>query len=709
MSGGAQTIAQLDTLASTLMAAGVSADQLHDAVALATNALAAAKTSSVDANAALAAGATEFKNLEQAAVQAGKAQEKAAKLGVVPPEVAAALDAANAALDQQTTALRGLEAAASTAAQKEAELSQTLANVKVAAAQGSKALTDEANAAKAAAAAVTNAAKAEEAELAKKAKAAEAAQAELDAHTKKSVKEAEGFSPIVKQFGDLSDAMSTSQGRSVLLAGAITGTIAVLAALAVALAVATVAFASWAVGLADSSREAKITADAAAALHPELATLSGDFASISADLGAGEADLRSWTKQLKEAHVSAADMPAALRAVATADAALGKGEGLAAFTEQMKAAGGSASKAAEVVDSKLGGLAADRLKGLDAQSAKLHKNLASLFGGLNIEPVLAAMQTLVALFDENTAAGQAMKFLFESVFQPLIDQAQNAAYVIEAFVLGFLIGLTKVYIALKPAIAAVAEFFGFDDTSLSDVLAVATKAGEYAAYVFVGFVAALGAVVGVAALVVGQTVAVAAAVTALIGVVISAGISIVEGVVGAFSSVVDYLSNLSLASIGTDLINGLIDGIINMGPNVLSAITGIADGAINAAKKALGIASPSTVFAEIGGYTGQGFVDGVDSMANDASAAMAGMVEPPDMSSPAITGNFGAGNSAASSTAQSGGGQGSRGGSGSLLGSNNTFIFNGVENAEQAEQRFGEMLTRVIEGDVSSLIPAGAE
>ena len=64
--------------------------------------------------------------------------------------------------------------------------------------------------------------------------------------------------------------------------------------------------------------------------------------------------------------------------------------------------------------------------GLEAQSARLQKNLAATFGGLDIEQSLVGLSVLVGLFDKSTASGQAMQMLFESIFQPLIDQAENA-------------------------------------------------------------------------------------------------------------------------------------------------------------------------------------------------------------------------------------------------------------------------------------------
>ncbi len=62
---------------------------------------------------------------------------------------------------------------------------------------------------------------------------------------------------------------------------------------------------------------------------------------------------------------------------------------------------------------------------------------------------------------------------------------------------------------------------------------------------------------------------------------------------------------------------------------LLTAITGLASGAITAAKKALGIASPSTIFAEIGMNTAKGMEGGVDEGADAVGGALEAMVAPP--------------------------------------------------------------------------------
>ena len=74
-----------------------------------------------------------------------------------------------------------------------------------------------------------------------------------------------------------------------------------------------------------------------------------------------------------------------------------------------------------------------------------------------------------------------------------------------------------------------------------------------------------------------------------------------------------YLSNLGarFEQIGLDLMLGLSRGIRNAYGIVKDTITGAADGAVGWFKDKLGINSPSRVFAELGGYTMAGLVQGL--------------------------------------------------------------------------------------------------
>ncbi|AWY04852.1 tape measure protein [Microbacterium phage Floof] len=93
-----------------------------------------------------------------------------------------------------------------------------------------------------------------------------------------------------------------------------------------------------------------------------------------------------------------------------------------------------------------------------------------------------------------------------------------------------------------------------------------------------------------------------------------------DKVMGAIAGIGDWL-----LSAGGDLIRGLWNGISNVGNWLKSKITGFFDGAVGWAKDILGIHSPSRRFAELGVFVGQGFGNGIDSMASSVAASARGL------------------------------------------------------------------------------------
>lgn len=87
---------------------------------------------------------------------------------------------------------------------------------------------------------------------------------------------------------------------------------------------------------------------------------------------------------------------------------------------------------------------------------------------------------------------------------------------------------------------------------------------------------------------------------------------IVNGIKKFWTDVYEYLSNQDLYSVGRNIISSLADGVRKAMTKVISSVTDVASGLTNAAKKALGIASPSKVFAEIGMNIGEGMKQGIE-------------------------------------------------------------------------------------------------
>jgi phage-related protein len=98
------------------------------------------------------------------------------------------------------------------------------------------------------------------------------------------------------------------------------------------------------------------------------------------------------------------------------------------------------------------------------------------------------------------------------------------------------------------------------------------------------------------------------------------------------SSLINGLASIPgrVASIGSNIIQGMVNGVTGAAGRLISAVQGAVGNAIDGAKKLLGIHSPSRVFREIGRYTMQGAALGVDDNAdllvNSTDDAMRGMI-----------------------------------------------------------------------------------
>lgn len=91
-------------------------------------------------------------------------------------------------------------------------------------------------------------------------------------------------------------------------------------------------------------------------------------------------------------------------------------------------------------------------------------------------------------------------------------------------------------------------------------------------------------------------------------------VSGVRGIISSVRSVFNSLRDINLFSIGTHIVQGLINGIGGMIGNVRDKISELASTVTNGIRKALKIHSPSRVMAELGMYTGMGFSNGIEGM-----------------------------------------------------------------------------------------------
>jgi len=694
LDGASATASQLDALADKLSGAGINAGFLEDAMIQTSSALDRAAANADAAATRLAAGEAEYAQLERAAVRAAKAAERAAlkNKGVVPDELAAKASAAKAAVDGYATKLSKLEAEAAQASTAQQRLSRSMENLQRLNTRVNDRLGDAAT------------------KLSTFRGALGDVGGPLGELGERLLSSAQAFVDLRELFGSVVAITTVATVGFVALAAA-------AALVAAAFGVAVAAVAAYTVNLADSREQAALTETAFARLHPELEAVSGGFAQLTRDTGLATPALRGLTLQLEEAGVTAAELPTALRAAALAESALGQG-GAAQFVSEIKAGKLAVEDFAATAEQKFGDVVARQMLGLEAQGARLQRNLAALFGGLEIEEAQAGMSTLVDLFDESSATGRTMKAVFEGLFQPLVDQAQLAAQIVEAAVIGMAIGALRLYVALKPAIDAVANLAGVEGPKLETVLYAITAS---VAFLSVALLVTTALVVGLAALIGGALVVALLSAAALlaapfvaIGLAFASVVALVYAtslaIQAAIRGAVDFVRGLSpeAKQVGTAIVMGLAGGIVAAGPAVVSALTGVVQGALGAAKSALGIASPSRVmYDEIGAPAGEGVERALVDKTADVQGAMRGMVEPPpDLRSPLArqapldVSRVGASGGEGGAAPKAGGG----GSSGKRVDLRDAkFNFYGVENAEQAQGRFEETLTLVLEGDALQL------
>lgn len=372
-------------------------------------------------------------------------------------------------------------------------------------------------------------------------------------------------------FGDLSEALG-SAGPYAAIAVAIVAIATAALTLTAAAVAGVAAITQWAVGLADVARTQRLLLDGIAKSTQGGLLLADAMDTIQAQVPITSEELAALAKPLADAGLKGAELKDALREAAVKAATL-----------------------------KFGPDFAKQLNSLPSLTARLQQNFARIFSGLKIDALLEALAKMVGLFDKNSESANAIKVVFESLFQPLVDGI--TAFIpkmISAFI-QFEILVMKAMIAIKP--------FG------SQIQEVAI---------------AFGILAGIVAL---MAVGFAVAVIAPFAIIAALAVGLILAVRAVAQEFMDFgakLSGLSLSEIGVQMMTGLANGITGAAAQVVAAITGAVNGAISAAKKALGIASPSKVFAEIGGYTAEGMAGGVDDGSGDVQKSLEAMVAPPD-------------------------------------------------------------------------------
>lgn len=380
----------------------------------------------------------------------------------------------------------------------------------------------------------------------------------------------------------------------------------------------------YAVAQSDARRSEALRLEGLASLHEaaggatfQAYATQAAIDSVSASSSLARAAVGGLAETLYRGGLRGNELRTALQAVADTQAVQGTAAATAATRTVIGLArsGASVRGFADNVQRSIGGIARRQLLSLDVQTAKLHENLGRLFDGLNLEGVLSAWSRVTELFSQNTAAGRALKAIVDDLFQPLIDGLAGGAPVARQFMRGLVIGALLVAIAVLTARNAIRNAFG--DRSLFGGI----DAGTVALYAGLAVVAALVGAFGALAIV-GAAVAVSLGLLAAPFVIVGAAVA---AVVYGVAQLYDLLAGIDWGGLGTAIWSGLVDGLLRGRDAVVGAVRTIAADATTALRDALGIHSPSRVFAELGAAVPAGFAAGVAEGTGQATGAVDSM------------------------------------------------------------------------------------
>lgn len=274
---------------------------------------------------------------------------------------------------------------------------------------------------------------------------------------------------------------------------------------------------------------------------------------------------------------------------------------------------------------RLGGFAAERGSSLGGAISNLEGSPLGMITGIGLEnlgglnALKASIFALGNALNGSSVAGQALQRALAGVLDgagaglAAILTPQN----IERFVGAIATGLPRVveFIGLLtgPAldgfmqgIAPLMESFRNGGGDLENMVALAQLFAE-----------SLGYIVGVSARLTVYFGGLLALLTML-----GAGFTYI---IEMFTSLPGRISDLAVA-IGAALVSGIQQGISRGVATVRETVGGFAGSIVGTARDVLGINSPSRVFAELGGYTAQGFQVGLERGAPDVSGAVSGML-----------------------------------------------------------------------------------
>lgn len=271
-----------------------------------------------------------------------------------------------------------------------------------------------------------------------------------------------------------------------------------------------------------------------------------------------------------------------------------------------------------VVNDKLGDIAARKLLSVTHQSQRLKDNVRSMFATFDTGPFGRALKTIADLFDENIAQGASLRSTLKTAFDEIGKAVEAVSPYVEIFFLGLQVMANKVLIALFPLRKVFRDLGIGSADSLSSFENAMLSMGEVAAGVF-------GAMAKFAAYVIRNwdTLIDKAKTVASVFEAMTFGDEIAKGVGTAIGErIKKSRAEDEARDSGIRIAQGLANGIDKESVAAEAAADRLAKRVQERFDRAMGIHSPSTVMRERGRNMGAGLALGEeDSIPTVAASA----------------------------------------------------------------------------------------
>ena len=279
----------------------------------------------------------------------------------------------------------------------------------------------------------------------------------------------------------------------------------------------------------------------------------------------------------------------------------------ALFDGRVKLADGARAMRA-AIEKNLADINLRQMLSLPVLARKFEETLQDLTRGVKLEPLLKGLKDIASVFDLSTTSGQALKQLVTVFGSDLVGAFASSTPLAKKFLYGLILGaqeLTMSYLRVRNSLREAFSGTGLDNVVL---MSAAFDAGKLALKVFAA---------GIATTAIG------------IGAIAAAGGAAVAAVYGLVEAVKAGWKSFTTVDWGDAIIDGLVSGITGGWDRLRSAVGGLAEKVKLTFKDALGIHSPSRVFAEYGENTTEGYSAGVERGAGGAQGAVDAMVKVP--------------------------------------------------------------------------------